>query len=481
MNNLASYKDRLVYLHSQGVVVKAAAEVSNALNIISAEMPDVLFVSWDLKKVNVKKFCDMLSKSHGFICVVFAEERSPLRVSALLNSGLSNLILPPVSGKAIHEKALSLVKDRDTFLHNFTRTHMDEIPKDGKWEMVGQKKGQNPVWRLKGNTPDKEFFAQAPVKPVYDAGRNVWNNLNEEYLYRKNETTQPQDATAIRGLENSLSLMSEVSMKKVSDRVNGITTSESALAKPELAQSLESNVIPANTIISEKSKDPKSIMAKSVEVAVELSVERTSEVTKPVENVTKGTLTLVKTGNFKGYILGANGSDTADGELAAKVRKHLARVLNNNGEEVGGDVSVQTLELDQVPFNLWAEQNAEFIVNSQHGSDDVAFAYFQSSTIMERPDGKTEIFSVDVEKGLAADKMVDFEIYLHLPKNKKFVQYIHQTTKFTKDMKDKLLSQGIKEVFVKNEHWPRFEVYCTMNEIDKSIANFKNNATPKTP
>lgn len=476
MNNLAAFRDRLIFLNSHGIVVKAAADINNALAVIAAEMPDVVFVSWDLKKANVKKFYELLTKTHGFLCVIVAEDRSPLRVSALMNSGIPSLILPPVSGQTILERTQTLVRDRDNFLKTFHRAGSQEIEPEGSWQLFNGKKGQNPMWRFHADSPTAkdEYFAQASAKPEYDWSAKKWKNINEDAVFKRPKSEEPEGMADLKALENSVSLMSEVSMQKAIERANqDPDEAGKQLAKAEMAKALESNAIPSQTVISEKSKDPSSIMAKSVEVAVELSVERTAEVTKPIENVSKGTVTLVKTGNFKGYLMGANASNTSDEELAAKVRGHLATVLNNHGEQVGGDVTIQTLELDQVPFLLWAEQNSEFIVNSQHGMDEVAFAYFASSTIMERPDGQTDVFSIDIEKCLAADKEITFGVYLHLPKNKKFVQYIHQATVFTQVMKDKLLKQGIKEVFIKNTDSELYELYCAKNDITQSIAKFK--------
>jgi len=472
MNDLASYKDRLIYLHSQSVVVKAAAEVKNALEIICKELPDVIFISWDLKKVNVKKLYELFSKTHGYLCVVFSEDHSPLRVSALLNSGLPYLLLPPVSGQAMLDKINALIRDRDNLLNNFSRSHMESLPTSGQWEICIKKKGQSPIWRLRHD--NEQYFAQANEQPEYDYEEQKWKHINEGCAYKlKPGSLAISNTTTQRNLESSLSLISEVSIENLTRRLSGSNVIDTSLADPKFVSGLESNVIPANTKISDRSKAPDTVIAKSVEVAVELSVERTSEMVKPIEKVTKGTLTLVQTGNFKGYIIGANGDNTTDEELAAKVRIHLGRILDNKGEDVGGDVSVRSLEMDEVPFKIWAEQHAEFIINSQHGDNEVAFAYFNSTTIMERPDGKTEVFKTDIEKGLAADKPVDFDVHLHLPKNKKFVQYLNKGAVLSSEMKNKLISQGIRDVYIKNEQFPDYEVYCAKNEVDASIADFK--------
>jgi hypothetical protein len=441
LNDVSAFKDRMVYLQTQAIELRTASSLGSGLAMADVFRPDVIFISWDLKYTNVRKAYELLIK-HGFLCIVFSEDKSPLRVTGLLNSGIPNVVLPPVSGNSIAERTRKLVRERDEFLRKFARIRPEELPTDGNWEKrVQGRDGQPSVYQM------DNYFMKSTSQPIYDPRIQAWRLDTDAEIYKRAGPNLPADGVS--------ELLASANIVQVAARLSG-------------------NVGPGNLAqIEADSKSASAFIEKSMEVAVEYAVKRTETETNPITTVTNGTVTLVRTPVSKGYVVGANAGNTVDRDLAGKVGENLAKALKGFGQTGESDVTVHPVDLEGVAFQLWAEQNAQFMVNSQHGKDDIAFAYFLSKTIIERPDGKTELFALDLEEALIADREIDFEIYIHLPKNRKFVQYINRPTVFAAATKAKLLGRGIKEVFVRNEQFGLFEIYCVKNEISTSIAKFK--------
>src|SRR5438046_2236337 len=90
-------KSILLFLSNQGHEVRVAKTYPDALDLMEDFSPDVVLLTWHLKYADVKTVYSAISENLKIPCVVFAEEASAKTAVGLMNSGIENHMLAPVS------------------------------------------------------------------------------------------------------------------------------------------------------------------------------------------------------------------------------------------------------------------------------------------------------------------------------------------------------------------------------------------------
>lgn len=125
--------------------------------------------------------------------------------------------------------------------------------------------------------------------------------------------------------------------------------------------------------------------------------------------------------------------------------------LRSNGEPVKEEESLQ-LKIEQVPFEEWAIHQAEFLKKSIHNGNEIAMAFFpnklEKATLEDSASERMMKMNLD---DLKSDVAVEFDLYVYMPENNKYLLYTPQGMVFYGKQKDRLKDKGIGHMHLRKE------------------------------
>jgi hypothetical protein len=193
-----------------------------------------------------------------------------------------------------------------------------------------------------------------------------------------------------------------------------------------------------------------------------------------VRMLTRMTCLRVQTAKLSGYFIMAYGQNRT---LDASWMSHLRTQLENYLESFDEDFSLTApneLVIEEVNFNDWTKAQAYFILSSIHQNAELVLAFFKDpkqKKITATPSARRGY----VELGLNAipEEKVDFDIYVYLPQNARFVLYNPRGENFSESKKNKLISQGINSVHISKRSLDVVRQYHAQKFIEESTQPFR--------
>lgn len=184
---------------------------------------------------------------------------------------------------------------------------------------------------------------------------------------------------------------------------------------------------------------------------------------------------MVESARFQGYLLVAFGNDrVVDMTLIDQMKQKLFSFLKDNGEKASENESMD-LKMTEVGFEDWALEHAEFLKSTSHQGQEIAVAFFPSTTKFAALQEQTKLkkYELSIEE-LRGDLIVEFDLYLHLEVNDKLLLYTPQGRPFYSTQKDRLKTKGISNLYINQESANDLKKYRVQNYLNDKIAEFKN-------
>ncbi|WP_413582151.1 hypothetical protein [Bdellovibrio sp. HCB288] len=226
-------------------------------------------------------------------------------------------------------------------------------------------------------------------------------------------------------------------------------------------------------IADEVAKDPSSLILQGTREAMEKSCFIT-EKKHHVEQPTNVACILVESGRFSGYLVAAMAEHlTINLQFYEQIRTRLFKFLSENGENMENKETMP-IKIKQVPFAAWAVEYADFLRKSVHEGNEVAMAFFP------REDVKAEISS-SADEEMAAIKIqemrenvpVEFNLYVFLPRNNRYVLYTPEGGVFLSEQKNRLINQGITHMHVLRMELQNLDKYRAQNYLNDKIDQYQ--------
>ncbi|MBK9294061.1 MAG: hypothetical protein IPM57_06385 [Oligoflexia bacterium] len=580
----------LLFLKRKGYRIKIIHKLSEAITEITKNRPDILMISWNLKRVDVRKIYQLLTKNSKLLCCIFGEDNNPRTSNTMMRSGIPNAIFPPLSGPGVHMRLQALLKKAEkrktnqkpkvsyTSEQNInvkskkkvgytlekeqlqiiksspqlieqTKTplfkvmsNLKDVPTDAKWSEVEKLSEASRIFEgiSKKNERENFYYFKGSSMPVLNKDKTQWT-IPEEKLPVIN-TEREADEKILEGIKNNEfdSLMDEENKDQVynfkydpvsektptpsyeifegedvqkgsdlrmfekeqtmeyeaveerrdssgsyeMEQGSGNNMSEDELKialekamltteEPEIQDNVPEQApvefnVSANAQMEFKSNDPSSILAKCVKQAVEQIAQSDQVDIQQIKDLTRVTVTIIKSEHFNGYLLGGNAMDICDRNLMKKVTDHLYEKMNIAGHPLEPVVGVLELQFDPIPFMLWAEKNADFFVKSNYGAEQVVFAYIPVDKLPEIKEAENNhLYKVDLTN-IIQDERVLFDVYIHMPKNNKYLLYLKKGAVFTAKTINKLAKFQVDGVYIKNSELNLYYSYCAKNKFLES-------------
>lgn len=183
---------------------------------------------------------------------------------------------------------------------------------------------------------------------------------------------------------------------------------------------------------------------------------------------------IVESNRFSGYLVAALGKDKKiDGQFVELIRLKLIKFLKDNGEAIENESNLQ-IKVKRVDFEGWALEYAQFLRKSVHKGDEVAMAFFPFANA-QTPVGESAaatMVSIKTED-IQTDTPLDFNMYLYLTSNKKYILYTPEGGKFLREQKDRLIRQGMIKMHIQKGDVQNLSKFKAQNHLNSLIKEYE--------
>ena len=154
--------------------------------------------------------------------------------------------------------------------------------------------------------------------------------------------------------------------------------------------------------------------------------------------------------------------------------------MTDNGENLDADEKSLNIKIKQVDFQDWAVDCAEFLRKSIHNGDEVAMAFFphQEAKTKSGQSAEDHMATVSIDD-VKADVQLEFNVYVYLPKNGKYVMFTPEGGILYSKQKEKLKTQGVTELHIRKDDLQRISGHRAQTYLNDQIDKFEANKTLK--
>lgn len=214
------------------------------------------------------------------------------------------------------------------------------------------------------------------------------------------------------------------------------------------------------------------LIARGTQKSLEESIVVTGDgaVKEKAQDNTSAACIVVESEKFSGYLVAVMGKNRQiDQAFINSVKTKLFKFLKDNGEVVSDSESMD-IKIKQVDFEPWALDYAEFLRKSVHEGNEVAMAFFPRrpiKAILEDSEHK-DMAKISLNE-LQGDRQVEFDLYVYLPNNNKYVLYTPKGGVFYNKQMDRLKKQGVTHMHVQKEAAALISKYKAQNYLNDMI------------
>ena len=177
---------------------------------------------------------------------------------------------------------------------------------------------------------------------------------------------------------------------------------------------------------------------------------------KRIAETTQIACITVESPRFSGYLIAAMGANQKMNDaLLEKIKNRLFFYLKQYGEEVDSSEALRHFNIRPVAFESWALECAHFLRKSIHDQNEIAMAFFptEETKVRWQDSLRDDMVKVSIED-VICDLVLQFDIYLHLPINDRYILYTPRGGIFYQTQKEKLLQKGISFFHILKEAVP---------------------------
>lgn len=229
----------------------------------------------------------------------------------------------------------------------------------------------------------------------------------------------------------------------------------------ELTSSLDKNHLWIMSTLSDLS-----LKAICTPASMGASVER-------VQRATRVTCLRLRTNKLSGFLVLAYGKNR---QLESDWLHQLQSVLKKRMEIFDDQVLMSTaneIQIEEVKFKEWSKEQSEFILQAIHQDAEVVLAFFKDS---EQIEAKPSARKGYVELGthhLPENGVIDFDVYIYLPQNARFVLHTPRGGTLHSSKKQKLISEGIHSVHIPKRSLDQVHQHHIRKFVEESSQDFR--------
>ncbi len=483
------------YLTHRNWSVWSSSLLRDLLLNISQKKPDFVLLPCDFPNKKIKILPKVLMQAFPIQVIGYTESQQPSVLNQLKDMNLEYILYPPISGTTIERMVFRIQRD----LQKRSGLVSDKIRPDGKAPSLNDDKrvfgkdqaaasddshltfkaAQQALQSLLQTSDSEDLGSLSILKgddPKKGFGTIQKSGAAAESSALTQEGAKPADFQVKQegpaGAGNSLGDYQEDQDTNSAFAKGPVAGSgiENSRKKPKKAKEYRN-------VFEDTSKE--TIFVRSATKALKQSVlvKDEEEDIVAVEKVSNAICLIVESNKFNGYLIAASSAKVVDQTLFDSVKEKLFKFLQSSGENVDVSQGSMNVNLQEVDFEPWTLEQAEFLRKAAHNGHEIAMAFFPTAST------KTELTASFSEKmlqvgmnDLAEDVPVEFDLYIYMPENKKYILYTPQGRTLFKNQKSRLHDKGVTHMHLRKDNSGQVSRYRAQNFLNDKIKNFKKKA-----
>lgn len=175
---------------------------------------------------------------------------------------------------------------------------------------------------------------------------------------------------------------------------------------------------------------------------------------------------------FTGMLVFVMGDeDSVDPILINNMREKLGS-LNTFIKFDGIMTKSLNIEIDEVDFNIWTSHKARFVSRAAHRGKEVMMAFFEMEKQMVEigPSIDPKMAKISVNS-ITPNVAIDFDAYLYLQSNQKFLKYLHNGTRVSITQLQSLKEREIDSFHIDKDDQSTYHAYVAKNFLNATISS----------
>jgi hypothetical protein len=466
----------------------------------------------------------MLAQAFTIKCVGFCEHNSGSSVRNLGELGLEYVLYPPVSGPAIERLILKIKKDEETRASKRASPSQDEASAKGPLsaEAINNSLNSDPDHADADSDSLSHFQGSSLSGMAYTGhlGKEPEESGNKDASYIPGQgapASGPGDYQPTHDDSVSNTQAPGESFEQWAERMRNAAGAADNRKKPKGKNILqtgpgmgpgyrggenstnrgkaEGEVIESEYTPKKKKKayrfetDSKQDLSneKLIVRGAQTSLNQTvvqvkgfeSEDVVPIERASNIACITIESPRFSGYLVCALGKNRKiDEKFVEEVQRKLVKFLVDNGEPAK-EKDTLSMKIQEVDFTEWALQEAEFLRTSVHNGDEIAMAFFPTNDLEVKLEvsASEKMVKLSIDD-LKEDAVVEFDLYIFMPGNNKYLLYTPQGMRFYGNQKNRLREKGVSHIHLRKESASSVKKYKAQNFLNEKIESY--NATKRS-
>ncbi len=193
-----------------------------------------------------------------------------------------------------------------------------------------------------------------------------------------------------------------------------------------------------------------------------------------ISKITRPTCIFIDSDRFSGYLIAALGQDTnIESNFIKRIQQALISFLKEAGEYVTETETSQLL-IKQVDFEPWALEYADFLKTSVHRSNELAMAFFPVRPLLPQLEESSHHDMMKIQlQNLKGDRQIEFNLYIYLEANNKFILYTPKGGVFYTQQLERLKSKGVTHLHLHKDSIPGLSKYQAQNHLNNLVDNYE--------
>lgn len=230
-----------------------------------------------------------------------------------------------------------------------------------------------------------------------------------------------------------------------------------------------------------KENDKKGVLPPEVRDSIAKSFESTlgflnpnaenEKVLRLINKVTSASCFSLSCLNFKGYAIVVSATNNhKNPSLSQIVKNRLNEYFTSQNMQIE---TFGAIDIQEVEFQPWAISQAEVLEQSHFKGEEFAIAFFPFENIepLFQPTDAKDMLSLHMDE-LHGDVKTEFDLYLRLTKNGKFLLYTPKNGTFLQEQRDRLILNGVFEMYLHRDDKKFVYRYRAQNFLNKEIDRF---------
>jgi hypothetical protein len=483
------------FLANRGWIVRSTASLRDAITLVITERPRFMLLCADHSNKKIQLLPKLISEAFKINIIAYTELDDNTGVAKLQELEVDHCMYPPISGPAVNRMLLRILKEEKDEAKDLAETEkvkaaanldqsaqnardaLSAILKDSEEKIPAASENSTSEAPVEVQSGDETspLFASGSVD---DFGNEVSEQLDPLNQPEENaaDTMEPSFGDLKSQTEQAPAFAAKDNLADT--EVRGVDSEDAPAERFSKARKSESTFVRGQRPVKEKIALITEATQKALdETAVKIS--KKGQAIGKVETVNNIACIVIETASFSGYLIAALGKNRSLDEIFMEsVRKKLFNFLKAHGEIPDQEIETKamTLKIQDIEFEDWALEQAEFLKKSIHGADadEVAMAFFPNDNTKIKLEASVseKMLKLNVDE-IREDTELEFDLYIYMPENKKYLLYTQQGMRLYENQKGRLKDKGITHIHLRKESAGAVKRYRAQNFLNEKISRFK--------